>query len=368
MTEVIDAPQALTAADLLRPPQEMIVFPNSLLQDSRWLQLPPGNVVYIDAKDPNTIPQSVTMLDKKGHPVQSHGHNLVKDFSAPQRVPAAIVHTGPRTPEESYNQVIAEATQMLTRKNRRDSLGRITEQYLGFVVVVEDKKDGGDNRKGWREDQFSNLGAVKGRGENEQIVIETDNQILSFGRVKKVHGRTDMSKGYQYQQAQESLNKAEGQGLQVNRGDLKLDAQASPFVPRTKENLSDLNGIRITDPLTGCTVERTTRGITISHHVCENPEEHDIPLPQTKVDVKRLLIDQYKKGGLKKIELDQSCGDCGQHLKYEYYPNNWIKKDETIQLLKRRTVCDSKLHRGMPGTITIGEPTTIGLLSSHKNH
>ncbi len=81
MSEPFEASEPVNPPDLLLSPQEPIVFPNLLLGDRRWQQLPPGNVVYMDAskidpeKPDNHLPRTVVMLDQQGHPVQLHGHN-----------------------------------------------------------------------------------------------------------------------------------------------------------------------------------------------------------------------------------------------------------------------------------------------------
>lgn len=293
MSEPFEATQPeLTPFDLLRPPQEPIVFPNILREDRRWQQLPPGEIVYMNTTQPDVLPATVTMLDQQGHPVQEHGHNRERPFSDPQRTPAVVIHTGPRNPDEAYDMVVGKATRMLTRHLTRDHLKRIIEQNLGFVVIVEDKIEGGDNRVGWRKKQLTNHGLVKDQEGEEEVVIETKDKIITLGRIKKAHNVPDFIK-----------------------------TQDEP---------------------------------------AENPH------PPSPEEIKRELIQKYKKGELKTVELEECCGDCGQHLKYEYYPNNWVKPGETIQLLKRRKVCDSKLHRGMPGSITIGKPETIGRLAWNK--
>ena len=296
MSEPFEAAQPeLTPSDLLRPPQEPIVFPNILRNDRRWQQLPHGEIVYMNANQPDTLPTTVTMLDQQGHPVQENGHNRERAIDEPQRTPAVVIHTGPRSLEAPYDEIVAKATRMLTRHLTRDHLKRIVEQNLGFLVIVEDKIEGGDNRVGWRKKQLTNHGLVKDEEGEEEVVIETDDKIITLGRIKK------------------------------------------------EQNVPDFIKTRDSEPT-------------------------EIPQPKSPDQIKKELISQYKRGELRAVELEECCGDCGRHLKYEYYPNIWIKGDETIELLKRRKVCDSKLHRGMPGSITIGKPETIGRLGWHKNN
>lgn len=369
MSEPFEATQPeLTPSDLLRPPQEPIVFPNILRTDRRWQQLPPGEIVYIDANKPDTLPTTITMLNQQGHPVKEHGHNRERPFSEPQRVPAVVIHTGPRTPEQAYDLVIEEATEKLTRRTLRDNLKRIKEQHLGFVVIVEDK--GKDTTIGWRQAQLTKHGLVKDKDGDEKVVIETENSIVTLGRIEKLKGPVDLSKSQRAANANARITYMRGRGIGVDATRLNRDAEASHFPPRTIENLDDLNGIRITDPLTGCSIERDSKGITTPRHVCENPQEHEIQIPKSPEQIKRFLIETYEKGGLRKgIELEECCGDCGKHLKNEYYPYDWYKDEgkPAIKLLKRRKVCDSRLHRGMPGVITIGNPVTIGALHQTNN-
>jgi hypothetical protein len=370
MSEPFEATQPeLTPFDLLRPPQEPIVFPNFLRGDRRWQQLPPGDIVYINATKPDELPERVTMLDQQGHPIKRHGHNWERPIEEPSRVPAVVIHTGKRTPEQSYEDVIEEATKKLTRRVHRDTVGGIVEQNLGFVVIVEDK--GEDTRVGWRQEQLTRHGLVKDKEGDEKVVIVTDNNIITLGRIEKKVGTVNIAKspkaGYHARSASDRIKRMKSAGLIVDSSELTKDAEASSFPPRTIDNLKDLNGVTITDPLSGCSFERDLRGLTTFHHVCENPEEHKIELPKNPEQVKQVLLNTYREGGLRQqIELEECCGDCGQHLKLEYYPSDWVKPGETIQLLKRRKVCDSKLHRGMPGSIIIGKPETIGRLSWHK--
>lgn len=149
MTELADeGSEQLSPDDLLRPPQEPIIFPNILRADRRWQQLPPGDVVYINATQPDSLPSTVTMLDQEGHPIQKHGHNWERPFQEPSRVPAVVIHTGARTIEEAYDEVVGKATRMLTRRLTRDPIKGVIEQNLGFVVIVEEKKNDGDSRFG----------------------------------------------------------------------------------------------------------------------------------------------------------------------------------------------------------------------------
>ncbi len=258
---------------------------------------------------------------------------------------------------------------MLTRKLFRDHLRRIQEQNLGFVVIVEDRIEKGDTLVTWRKEQLTQHGLVKDKEGDEEIVIVTDDKIITLGRIEKKHGPTDLSWSARAQTANRRIQMAGNTGLSVDSTRLTAETKASPFAPRTLANLEDLNGVTITDGL--CTVTRGLRGETTTVHKCDNPDEHKFQIPQTPGQIKRLLIDTYNKGGLRnRIELEESCGDCGKHLKWEYYPNDWYIEEEnrTVKLLKRRRVCDSRLHRGMPGTITIGNPETIGSLGSFKNH
>lgn len=294
MTELADAGQDnLSPSDLLRPPQEPIVFPNILRSDRRWQQLPPGDIVYISASQPDVLPDRVTMLDQQGHPIQRHGSNWERPFQEPSRVPAVVIHTGPRSIEGAYDEVVGKAMRMLTRRLSRDPIKGVIEQNLGFLVIVEEKKEGGDSRVGWRKKQLKNHGLVEDHEGDEHVVIELEDKIITLGRIRKAH-----------------------------------------FVP---------DFIKTTDVQT-----------------------EDIAHPQSPEDIKRETLAKFKSGELKTVQLEECCGDCGRHLKYEYYSSNWVKPGETIELLKRRKVCDSKLHRGMPGSITIGKPVTVGRLSYHK--
>ena len=100
----------------------------------------------MNANQPDTLPTTVTMLDQQGHPVQENGHNRERAIDEPQRTPAVVIHTGPRSLEAPYDEIVAKATRMLTRHLTRDHLKRIVEQNLGFLVIVEDKIEGGDKK------------------------------------------------------------------------------------------------------------------------------------------------------------------------------------------------------------------------------
>lgn len=298
MTEAVETGQlTLPSFDIIRPPHDPIVFPDFLKTDRRWLQLPPGNIVYAEAKSSDKLPDTVKMLDQQGNPVFENGHEWERPFDEPSRVPAVVLHTGPRTPKNSYDRIIAEARLITTRERERDSMGKIKAFHQGFVVIVEDKIKGGDTNKEWREQQLTNLDLVKDVDGPELTVIETDEYFITFGRVAKEHYVPDFIKD------------------------------------RYK------------------------------------PQEERIKTPQQLLDEKnRALTKEFKKEGkLAEVELSDCCGDCGQHYKYVYFQENWVKKKENVivELLKGKKVCNSGRHRNIR-EIIIGTTDKIGYLGSHR--
>lgn len=181
MTEVADAPQQiLSPADLLKPPQGLIVFPEIIKSDPRWHQLPPGNIVYINAASPDVVPESVLMLDQNGNPEYQHGHIWERPITEPQRVPAVVIHTGPRTSSDSYDEIIGIARSITTKRDEIDSNGA-KQHHQGYVVIIEDKIKDGDKVKEWRKLQLTNLNLVAEDG--QELTIETDQHLITFGRV-----------------------------------------------------------------------------------------------------------------------------------------------------------------------------------------
>jgi len=301
MTEVAElSHQALSSTDLLKPPHGLIVFPEIIKSDPRWQQLPPGNIVYTNATSSEVVPDTVLMLDQDGNPEYMHGHIWERSITEPQRTPAVVIHTGPRTPENSYDELIAIARTMTTRTTETDSDG-VKHHHQGYVIIVEDRVKDGDKVKEWRKLQLTNLNLVAEDG--QEVVVETDDHFITFGRVEKEH-------------------------------------VTPPYIKARLEN------------------ERNNMPLD------ENPTEREKRL---KDERNRALVREFKKNGrLPEEELPDCCGDCGQHYKYVYYQDDWEKPQEhtVVELLKAKKVCKSGLHRGIR-EIRVGKPDKIGYLGSH---
>lgn len=297
MTEVAElSHQALTPADLLKPPHGLIVFPEIIKSDPRWQQLPPGNIVYINASSPDTVPESVLMLDQDGDPEYTHGHIWERPITEPQRTPAVVIHTGPRTPENSYDEVIAIARTMTTRKTDTDDNGN-KKHHQGYVIIVEDKVKGGDKGKEWKRLQLTNLNLVAEDG--EELVVETEDHFITFGRVEKEHVTPPHIKA-------------------------RIASEKSEAPPN------------IEDPAAKAVREKEEKNSALTR--------------------------EYKKNGrLPEEVLPETCGDCTAHLKTVYFVKPYLTKSKVwIGYLKSQTVCNNNSgHRGS-GIQRLSKPEDIG--------
>ena len=348
MTEALDVPTQGRFDELLGPPQEPLL-PFMLLASTFWLQLPPGNIAYIDAPDPFTIPNTVLMLDQKGIPVKLKGHKWERPFDEPQRVPAYVVQTPAREHDGSYDELLQTIRTKITRN----------EAHTGVLAVVEPK--GTNPLKGWRKEELIKAGFVS----TDVQVIDAKDKWITVGRIDKMRKSQDHTSSFEYRTANARLSAAKQTGLTIDQTNLDADAKSTRNVAKTEANLRDLNGIIITDGI--CSYQTSIRGLVQEIHKCDNPSEHHFEIPQTQEQINKLLINQYKAGKLKDIELEASCGDCGEHYVNRFRPSEFedTKSGNIVSLLWEQKGCTGIKHRGR-GFIPVGKSRKVGFLESKK--
>ena len=95
-----------------------------------------------------------------------------------------------------------------------------------------------------------------------------------------------------------------------------------------------------------------------------NEEDSFAKEAREKEEKNRALTREFKKNGrLPEEVLPDCCGDCGQHYKFIFFKDEWKKPEEhvIVDLLKKQKVCNSQDHRGS-GLIKIGKSEKIGYL------
>lgn len=322
-------------SDILRSPQIPVEFPNGIRTTRLWQQLPPGQIAYLDTRlDPHTV----HFLDQEGHPVMVHGVEKTEDIRKKEKAknPAVVIHTPPRTPENSFGEYLDPVVERLTRKTTRDHLKRIIEQSMGVLVIVEDVGD--DVRIGWREDQLRSLGLVVDKERGERIVFQSGNKLVTMGRIVKKRGPVDLRSGEKSRFMVDPMithtkERLEGNANTVDTSGISREADASDMPPRTFENLRDGNNIKITSP-EGCVLEIDRKGIQTPHHVCENPQEHRFEaIKPVEVPKKQLPMPGQT------IISDDLCGKggCEHHLEEKYYS----EYGHTRNLLFKDVLCPS---------------------------
>lgn len=348
MTELVDSPTQGRFEELLGPPQEPLL-PFMLLASNFWLQLPPGNIAYIDTPDPSTIPDTVLMLDQKGIPVKHKGHTWKRPFDEPQMVPAYVVHTPAREQDGLYDELLQTLRTKITR----------SEDHTGVLAVVEPK--GTNPLKGWRKEELIKAGFVS----TDVQVIDANDKWITVGRVQKMHKPQNRTTSSEYRATNARLNTARKAGLSVDQTNLENDAKSTRNVARTETNLRNLNGIIITDGV--CSYQTSIRGLIHEIHKCDNPSEHHFEIPQSQAQIDKLLINQFKTGKLKDIELEPSCGDCGEHYVNRYSPSTFddTKSGNRVSLLWEQQGCNGTKHR-RGGFVPVGQSRKVGFLGSRK--
>jgi hypothetical protein len=177
---ITGTPQAVESL-VLAPP---MVIPEEIKNLELTGQIPTGEVAYFDITNPN-----LRLVDRKTwSPVLHDGKEKVVDPNhLPKTFAAIILHTPPRTPENSYEEEIHKLSNLLRRSSKKDDNKGTIQQNLGVLFIVEDK--GEDTRIGWRQDALAIKG-VKGLvvdTSHEGSVIVTDSHIISFARLQKQH-------------------------------------------------------------------------------------------------------------------------------------------------------------------------------------
>ncbi len=164
--------------DLELKPQYPVIVPAGLRDSELMKQRPDGPIIFVDSRDPNTA--TVINQDTWGPKLKRDGRaeTIAISSIALRRFAAIILHTSPRTPEDSHDKTIEILSGLLKKPN-----DAIANQHLGVIAVVEDQ--GSDTRTGWREDGLRKHGIIIDRRGGKQAVFQSGDYTISMGRVAK---------------------------------------------------------------------------------------------------------------------------------------------------------------------------------------
>jgi hypothetical protein len=339
VTELTETPFSPEAPELFLKPQVPMAIPKEIKDLALSKQLPPGNVGYIDILEPDSI-RLISQQDWR--PVSPRGidKRLSVEGNKGREFPAIILHTPSRTPDNSYDEEIARLAELLRRTSSREE-GIIIQQRLGTLFVVEDR--GEDERVGWRENQMRNHGLVVQKEKGERSVRVSSDYVISQGRRHKQRSAVDLTKGrisgnmfdHFTDQIEES---AAEQGLIADTSNLKREAKATRFVPRTLDNLREGGNVTyVGQGESGATTfERTKKGTDL---VTPNREQAPNFQRAKKEEPKEV---SHKPGD--DVVLDVSCGECGQHYHDVYKQEIGDKRF----ILRKDTVCNGPHEDGYP--------------------
>ncbi|OGH17931.1 MAG: hypothetical protein A2868_03870 [Candidatus Levybacteria bacterium RIFCSPHIGHO2_01_FULL_40_15b] len=338
-------PEAFT----LRP-QFPMVIPKEIRGLELAGQLPGGEIAYYDANEPHTLRLvdrgTLKPVTKKGVEVRL---NLLNFDKAPRRLAAVILNVPPRTPDNSYEEVIERFSKILKRTSKREE-GIITKQYLGVIFIVEGK--GEDQRVGWRKRQFRKMGLVVAN-RHEGSVIVRDNYIISFARRPMQRSPVDLTQGARSRYMvgpfiQEIEDLAERQGFTADTSGLRGEARRTLNPPRTIAELRDGSSgvIFVGEDSDGerIVVDRTGRSefVTPSREALKEMAERARPNGTGRPEM-------HKPGD--KVPTDIKCWDCPDgSFDDEYYEVAGRKR----WLLRRRRICHGSHPDGYPREIEDG--------------
>jgi len=329
---------------VLNPP---MVIPEEIKDIELTGQIPAGEIAYFDIANPN-----LRLVDRKTwQPVMHGGREKGTDPKhLPKTFAAIILHTPPRTPENSYEEEIYRLSNLLKRSSKKDENKVTVQQNLGVLFIVEDLAS--DMRIGWRQDALAIKGA---RGlvvnkTHEGSVIVTDSHIISFARRQKQFPTIDMSRGQRSRHmvppfVNNIQRHAENAGLTANTDELENNWHATKNVPETLSAMRDGNGVEyegmdddghpiiVHTDISGITTVTNEEGL---RQLTERQQKNQEP---PKKPPKR----EHKTGD-KVTREDLICDACGNHPQDIY-----IRKPGNVRwLLIKETVCNEAHRDGIP--------------------
>jgi len=335
---VIGTPQAVENL-VLSPP---MVIPEEIKDIELTGQIPAGEIAYFDIANPN-----LRLVDRKTwRPVMHGGREKGTDPKhLPKKFAAIILHTPPRTPENSYEEEIYRLSSLLKRSSKKDENKVTVQQNLGVLFIVEDLAS--DMRIGWRQDALAIKG-TKGLVVNkahEGSFMVTDSHIISFARRQKQFPTIDMSKGQRSGNmvppfVNSIQRHAATAGLTANTDELEDNWHATKNVPETLSAMRDGNGVVLEgmdDDGHPIIVHTDISGITTVTN-----EEGLRQLTERQKQTQELRKVEHKPGDI--VETEIPCHECGGHFQEEYYP----QADKVNMLLKRDLVCHGAHLDGYP--------------------
>lgn len=324
------------------------------VRESELLEQRPedGKVLFIDSRDPET---GIILKNNLGVGKNPEYVDISKIKG--RNIAAIIYHTAPRTPENSYDEEVANAATLLGRRVNRDKNGKIIQQQLGALFIVEDL--GQDKYKNWREMFIQNIGLVKPSGYGPSVrILDGEGFIVSQGRVKMERDPIDLEKsraaGYIEDQKNKNVTQLNGYGQHVDTSELKQEIRRSWNPPRTIAGVVDFSrGITITDQLTQERQVRDKRGFVFEHKSA-SAEDYTHQEPEKP---SREIFKLVKRETLP----DVMCSDCGANLVQEDYIGNYADKESVEQgLYKLSTdyVCENEHNeRGVFVAKLVGRST-----------
>lgn len=322
---------------VLSPP---MVIPEEIKNIELTGQIPTGEIAYFDIANPN-----LRLVDRRTwQPVMHGGREKGTDPKhLPKTFAAIILHTPPRTPENSYEKEIYRLSNLLKRSSKKDENKVTVQQNLGVLFIVEDLAS--DMRIGWRQDALAIKGA-KGLVVNkahEGSVMVTDSHIISFARRQKQFPTIDMSRGRRSGNMVppfvDSIQRhAANTGLTANTDELEDNWNATKNVPETLSAMRDGNGVVLEgmdDDGHPIIVHTDISGITTVLN-----EEGLRQLTERQKQTQKPPKVEHKAGD-KVTREDLVCDACG------YHPQDIYKRKpgKTNWLLIKETICNTGKHR-----------------------
>lgn len=324
---------------ILNPP---MVIPKEIKNFELTGQIPAGEIAYFDIANPH-----LRLVDRNTwRPIMHGGREKGTDPKhLPKTFAAIILHTPPRTPENSYEEEIYRLSNLLKRSSKKDKHKVTVQQNMGVLFIVEDLAE--DIRIGWRQDTFAvkgNKGLVVDKSHEGSVVI-TDSHIISFARRQSQHPTLDMSR---YQQPGNMVpsfidrikRHAAKAGLTANTDELENNWHATRNVPETLSAIRDGNGVDfegMDDDGRPIHVHTDISGVTTVLN-----EEGLRQLTERQNQTQKPPKVEHKPGDI--VETQVPCYECGGHYREEYYP----QADKVNMLLKRDLVCHGAHSDGRP--------------------
>lgn len=356
---VLQPPQTSGESEELSP-QIPIVIPGEIRSSQLMNQRPDGSVLYVDYRNPDiaTVINPKTWrpeMTQKKPSNRKEPKQLVLSKISGRRIAAIIYHTPPRTPDNAFEEDLANAGTILRQSHEMltdEKRNPYPHHHLGALFIVEDKADGGDMIKDWRKKSINNIGLTMSIDEftnnDEGVVevakkplpiVETGNFFITQARVPKKHLDVDLNRSRAGNYIKSMIEQTEAAqdrlGVAADSSRLKQEIRNSSVPPATIGRVIDSGNITLSNRSTGSITEVTKSGDIFKSRAGTDdyaePGQEELRKPKKENPFVELLKDP--------------CSECGGHF-HVAESDRWKFKGHIYK--KETVICNGSHGDGYP--------------------